>query len=246
MDYQADTALEAAFSGKTFPTSIQPLIDQYCTGDWVISRALASFLVSAVVELGCHRILEFGAGTSSLLLATALAEGKGGQLTSVEQDPAWCRGQWEKVTALATVDAQMIVAQPQWTLGLMGIFFSFKAAREQIIRQGPYDLVLVDAPQYWLGREGVLPLVYRQLMPGAWIILDDAGRGGERLVLYQWLNTCPGLKLVHYDASFGGRGIAVLRYTGQAIVRPSVMELATNLRHAYLRWRSPEFRKPPA
>jgi hypothetical protein len=75
-----------------------------------------------------RRVLEFGAGfVFRGAIHCALAHYGGGELTSIEQNPAWCQAQWQVVTAQAGVDAQMLVAQPQLTLGAVGSAFRLHA-----------------------------------------------------------------------------------------------------------------------
>jgi predicted O-methyltransferase YrrM len=52
-------------------------------------------------------ILEFGAGSSSLVLATALSAAGGGKLTSVEQNPQWCIEKWAIVKQKENVDCHI-------------------------------------------------------------------------------------------------------------------------------------------
>ena len=181
-----------------------------CTGVWAISESFGRFLASVVSERGCRNVLEFGAGSSSLVLATALSTQGGGKLTSVEQDPRWCQERWERVAQIENVDAEMIVAKPQLTFGRFGVYYAFKQAGRAIAGRGPYDFVVVDAPQYFYGRDGALPLVCQSCSVEAWIVLDDAARPGERRTLFRWLRTYPGVTLEFYDPGFGDKGLAVL------------------------------------
>src|SRR5207302_2434819 len=92
-----------------------------CAGGWAIDAALARVLVNAVI-LGAGSVLEFGAGMSSVVLATALDAAGGGKLTSVEQDPSWCAEEWAAVQLFDKVDAQLVVSSPTDRIGRLGVY----------------------------------------------------------------------------------------------------------------------------
>lgn len=180
-------------------------------------------------------MLELGAGASSVVLAEALAAGGGGRLTSVEQDPSWCEAPWREVERRAAVDSRLLCSQPVPTLGRMGVFRWHRDSAAEVARRGPYDLLVVDAPQYYHGREGALALAYEHLSVGAVILLDDARRGGEKWALWKWLRTYPGLVLERLDEE--GKGVAILRKVRPAPPGLSFVAFLVGIRHGYLRWR---------
>lgn len=203
---------------------------------WVISPELATLLFRLVTEYRLRRILEFGAGASSGVFAAALAEIGGGSLTSVEQQPEWCADQWHVVESRREVDPLLIHAQPQLSSGRGGVYYAFKQAESAIAQRAPYDLMLVDAPQYFYGRDGALHLAHPYLAEGAFIILDDARRSAERWSMRRWLRTYPGLTLRLYDRGLGGRGVAVLQATGPLKPRLDVVSVGSSSVHAVQCW----------
>jgi len=203
---------------------------------WAISPQLARFLARAITGRDLRSVLEFGAGGSSLVLARALSSIGGGTLTSVEQWPEWCKEPWARVEQTPNVDARLVAAQPRLALSRVGLTYAFRSARAAIASRRPYDLVVVDAPPRFYGRDGALPLSYAHLVPGAWVVLDDARRAAEQWTLFRWLRTYPGLRLMHFDAAFGGRGLAVLRYTGERTQRVDPWSVLTSALHTYRHW----------
>ena len=181
------------------------------SASWPITPALGRLLGKAVIEGNRRRVLEFGAGSSSVVFAAALARVGGGSLTSIESAPEWCAEPWARVTATPGVDARLIAAQPRLRPTRGGFIYRFDEAARAIAERGPFDLVLVDAPQFYFGRDGALPLAWSVLAAGALIVLDDAAREGERYTIARWLRTFPGLELVAFEPDLGGRGVAVLR-----------------------------------
>ena len=189
---------------------------------WPISVELARLLGRLVLAEDRRSVLEFGAGRSSLVVATALAARDGGRLTSLEQDVTWCAELWDRVVAVGSgVDAELTPVTPRLGWSPIGLHHRYEVD-DLLARRGPFDLVVVDAPQYWYGRGGALPTVRPHLADGALVVLDDAARKGERWALYRWLRTYPGLELLAYDASFGGRGVALLRWNGSVDAAPRV------------------------
>jgi len=210
----------------------------YCTGSWAITRDLARVLAFAVIVPRCMNVLEFGAGSSSLVLATALSVAGGGKLTSVEQNPQWCIEKWAIVKQKENVDSHMITAQPKLSIGKIGVYYAFKDAIEVISERGPYDMVVIDGPQFCYGRDGAIPIIYNHLAPNARIILDDARRGSERWAIFRWLKTYPGLSLDLYDDEFGAKGLAVLSFREARRPVVSAICVATSIKHTYKRWRA--------
>jgi predicted O-methyltransferase YrrM len=227
---EAHPEIDCLFSRMHLPLPIEKLLPDN-RSPWPISAELGRFLYRAVIHFGAERILEFGAGASSLILAHGLASKGGGRLTSIEQMPSWCEQVWTQVKQVGGVDAVMLEAQPRFRLSWNGVGFIFAAVREEIGARGPYDLVFVDAPQAFYGRDGALPLIFSCLRKDAWIVLDDAGRPGEQITLLRWLRSYPGLRLVHFDSSFG-MGVALLRFTGDRRRRVDVWSFTASLRSA--------------
>lgn len=81
---------------------IEEILSNQAGNIWSTSDDLARLLARAVNDLGLVNVLEFGAGLSSLTLATALSTRSGGQLTSVAQEPEWCRPVWREVEKMST------------------------------------------------------------------------------------------------------------------------------------------------
>lgn len=233
--YVANTRLASFFQSDQPGSAINAMAPDL-PNTWAISRKHAQFLARLVVNLRPQHVLEFGAGASSLVLARALASIGGGQLTSVEQSPEWCAELWSQVRRVQRVDAQLIVASPRFRIGPAGVYFSYPTAADTIAERGPYDLVFIDAPQSFYGRDGALHSAYAQLQPNAVVILDDARRGSERWTLYRWLQIYPGLTLAVFDPDFAKRGVAILQHTGDKTRRVRASAIITSAVFALYAW----------
>lgn len=217
------------------PNTIVDVLPDDSSG-YPISRALGRLVAHLVLHRSIHNVLELGAGSSSIVLARSLMMAGGGRLTSVEQSPQWCREAWERVTETPRVDAHLVAALPAFRMLPSGPCHLYATAQGVVAERGPYDLVLVDAPQWYYGRDGALPLAARSLSPGALIVVDDAGRPQERWTIRRWLQTYPGVTLIAFDPDFGRNGVAILRSDDSLTRRFSVWAWISASIHAGANW----------
>jgi predicted O-methyltransferase YrrM len=229
-DRALDSAVRDAFAAEDRDVDA---ILAAAQNEWIISQPLGRLLTSLVLSLKRRSILEFGAGTSSLVLARALQRGGcGGRLTSVEHQPEHSKDAWQQVSALG-VDACLAVSRLRLRLTTPGLLYMYTDAGPALADRAPYDLVLVDAPPGQLGRDAPLYQAYPHLAEGAIIVLDDARRPQERTAVRRWLAAFPGLRLVALDADYG-RGTAVLVHTGDKRRRLSARNLLGSLHDRWL------------
>ena len=159
--------------------------------DWSLGDASLE-AVLAVLERGSRVVAECGCGRSTVVIARALRELGGGEVHSLEHDPAWaqlCRAQLaaEGLTGIATVIEAPLgphhLAQPG-----CGWYAAWALAQ---LPEAGIELLLVDGPpagdpEIERSRYPALPALAGRLAHGATIVLDDAGRAGERWVLERW------------------------------------------------------------
>ena len=204
--------------------------------EWIIAGYLGHFLARLVRETARRSILEFGAGTSSLVFAAALAKSGGGCLTSIEHQPEYSRDAWARVEATTGVDAQLVVSPLVLRASRHGLMYGYYEVPAQLLAtRAPFDLVLIDAPPGQSGRDSPLYQVYDFLDAGAIVVLDDAGRPAEQTACRRWLDTFPGLQLVHFDLH--GRGTAVFRHNGDKRRRVAGRSVLGTVHDRLLQWR---------
>jgi predicted O-methyltransferase YrrM len=231
---QANESIEALLRQRHHHPAIVAALSR-CQGEYAVTSALGQFLAAAVTTYRCHNVLEFGAGSSSVVLAAALSSLGGGKLTSIEQNPQWCQGNWQTVNEFPNVDADMIVDQPVITRSRLGFTYGFCQAKMPLSQRGAYDFVLIDSPQHFYGREGTLPLIYDNLAPNALIVLDDAARFRERWAIYLWRSSYPKLQVIFYDPDFGSKGLAVFKLGEGLAPRLSGMNAVFNSAYTLIR-----------
>lgn len=225
-----DIGVDSLRNPSDLPPSVADVLPDG-SSDWPVSVEVGQLLARAVLQLGRRNTLEFGAGSSSLIIARALAAVGGGRLTSIESAPEWCTEPWARITELDSVDARLIESLPKLRMTFTGPAFCFASAKRSLASRGPFDLVFIDAPQHFFGRDGAMSLVHPWLLPGALLVVDDAGREAERYAIARWLRTFPSLELMLLDESFGGRGVAVLRHTTPGEPRVNLWSWITSTIH---------------
>jgi len=213
-------------------------VEKYCTGGWSITKNLGKLVIKIIKEEDIKRVIEFGAGSSSLVISSALAENGEGKLVSLEQRPEWCKKEWKKVENMKEVKSSIIHVDEYVSWGVSGLYYSFGNVREKMDRRKAFDLVFIDAPQYFFGREGTLPIILPHIASGGLVVLDDAGRSKEQFALYQWLRSYPGLELVCFDEEFGGKGVAILENSWTGEKRFSPLSFLASIGVTFSRWRA--------
>jgi hypothetical protein len=171
---------------------------------WSMRPADLLMVINDLVSNDRKRIVEFGSGPSSLLLACAARE-TGGQVWSVEHHPPTAqriaKRAWELDLPLIMVQSPLVEAPD-----LEGSFWYDTRVLDQFLQLGPkaIDLVLVDGPPGNLCPEGMarLPaLDYLQdtLTDDASLYLDDTDRLIESEIFSLWHKRLPDHTRVESD-----------------------------------------------
>jgi len=221
--------------GETpLPDSILAALPDDSTG-YPISRALGGLLARLILA-GRRSVLELGAGSSLVVVAQSLSLMGGGRLTSLEQLPEWCREAWSRVAQTPRVDSHLEATAPRFRFLRSGPCHVYSSAAAIVRSRGPYDLMLVDAPQWYYGRDGAMPLALDALSPGALVVIDDASRHQERWAIRRWLRVYPGLTMIGFLPAFGRNGVAVLRFSGDRTRRFSIGAWMSGAVHSGVGW----------
>jgi predicted O-methyltransferase YrrM len=202
-------------------------------GDWPLAEDTCRFVGALVRRLRPQRVLEFGSGISSTVIATELSRVPGAQLISVDHSrefQAKARRLAEEHGVAASIRFYRCPIRPSWYHGKLLFFYDITPQiRAQL---GLLDLVLVDGPPGYWGREAAAYLVYPYLKPGALVLVDDANRKAERREIGEW-NKLYGPALQVASPETFERGLGVLRKCGSGTVRR--MFGARDCQRAFLR-----------
>lgn len=150
-----------------------------------------SFLLNEIIINNRKDIIEFGSGISTIYMARLAALNKKElNILSVDDDNNWINKLNEiLVEENLTNYVQLIYAPLKYNA--TNLEWYDKNILDNYCREQKFDLVLVDGPKAYLEgkdqiRYGALPYVYDKLNNDFIIILDDANRGGERLIMDKW------------------------------------------------------------
>ena len=126
-------------------------------------------------------ILECGSGLSTLLLG-AIAERTGQCVWSLEHEPAWL-DKVERSLARYEINSVTLCLSPLIDYGPYAWY-------EPPLSKMPVDFALIvcDGPPGSTrgGRYGALPVMKSRCRPGCTVLLDDASRPSEQVVLQRW------------------------------------------------------------
>lgn len=178
---------------------------------WAISSEIAHLLTTLLELVHPSSVLEFGAGYSSLVLASSLDRSGGGRLTSVEHQPAFAEPRWNTLSRFRHVDAHLVHATLSLRFSRHGLLHEYSGIAPSLEKRGPFDFVFVDAPPGHLGRDATILAAAPFLSPGALIVLDDWARPAEQTTVRRWA------RALHLERVFEsptlGRGVSVVRVT---------------------------------
>ena len=173
--------------------ALAPLQGRYLPWSSAALRPAGLVAVLNDIEVRDRRVVvELGGGVSSVYLARLLASRGAGRLVAVEHDPGWAA--WlegalarEGLDAVARVVRAPLAPHP---LAWQGEWYATRALLDGLPAE-PIDLLLVDGPPAFepgteCSRYPALPVLRDRLAPDATVVLDDAGRDGERAVLERW------------------------------------------------------------
>lgn len=156
------------------------------------SRALdpcsCRFLAAFIRATGARKVLEFGSGFSSLMIAREIGAFEENYLLSIDNSPRYssmARQSCEISGSQARVEFRVARLWPK-VYGSR-LLLSYDLPKGLLEALGPFDLALIDAPHHDYGREAVFYDSFPAVSPGGYIILDDANREGmEKANVRNW------------------------------------------------------------
>jgi hypothetical protein len=157
---------------------------------FAVDAATIDRLVEVVRTERPSTIVEFGSGTSTVVLAALLAERyrDGPRLVSFEQDPAWAERSRSALSERGLDGMASVIVLPLGNSegGPAGYLLTEEAAT--LMRRLAPRLVFVDGPTIGSGasRLGTVDLVAPYLRGDAPLLLDDALRDAELCVAAAW------------------------------------------------------------
>jgi len=150
-------------------------------GRWRIEKDFAQFIGLVCETLRPRKVLEFGTGLSTVVLAHEASKGNVGRILSVdhlEDFPGHPRNILKKEGMREAVDFFHFPIRLHY---IAGKIFQFYSMPEGFLSgAGELDLVIVDGPPYYYNsREAALYFTFPYLSKDALVLLDDAKRADK-------------------------------------------------------------------
>lgn len=180
-------------------------------GGWSIDKKVSEALIQLTRSRKVSKLVEVGAGYSTVVFHYSLGSyTRNYEIVSIEENKDWFSIPKEVEPLVDSQRVNFVLGKLRWVFGLFGIHARYEL-RDEALKLDGVQLVFIDGPQYFYGREGGLDHIYSILEVGCLIILDDANRYTEKCVIYKWLKVYKGLELIYLNDSFGDKGLAVLK-----------------------------------
>lgn len=180
-------------------------------GGWSIDSKVSEALIQLTRSRNLSKVVEVGAGYSTIVFHYSLSRGNlNYEIVSIEENKDWFRIPKEVESLIDSQRINFQLGKLRFVFGLFGIHASYKFSSSHLTRKG-VQLVFIDGPQYYFGREGGLDNIHSLLDVGCLIVFDDAERYTEKCVIFKWLKVYKGLKLIYLNDSFGDKGLAILK-----------------------------------
>ena len=156
-------------------------------GSWKADTGLLHLICDVIGERRPQRVVEFGCGASSLVIAKALKQAGLPPHTSFDQHADFVDATkvWLSEQGLEA-DIRHAALQPiddDWP----GLFYDTGPI------EGGSDLMIIAGPPWTIHpmTRGGAARLFDRLAPGGTVLLDDAARPGERLVARRWKREHP-------------------------------------------------------
>jgi predicted O-methyltransferase YrrM len=156
-------------------------------GSWKADTGLLTLVADHILTGRPRRVVEFGTGASTLIIASALEMAGGGEFISFEQHPDFVEAtrRWLAEYGLqADLRAVPLRRSPG---GWPGLWYEHGPLPE------PIDFLLIDGPPWTIHpfTRGGASTLFGLVAPGGTVMLDDAARPGERLIARRWRREWP-------------------------------------------------------
>jgi len=177
---------------------------------YTIFPDFASTLVGLIREKKPGLILELGSGVSTIIVGYCLEELGKGRILSIEHDKKYAGITRRNLGLHGLEDYARVIHAPLKELRFGDrTWHWYDRTKLKSIKN--VDMLVVDGPpgpMQKLSRYPALPVLYKQLAPGAVVVLEDAKRTDERQVVKMWMKEFRGFEYEFVDTQ---KGAAILR-----------------------------------
>jgi predicted O-methyltransferase YrrM len=162
--------------------------------DMAISPDFGATLAGLLLESSCApSVVEFGSGTSTLIVSYCLEQIGGGSLLSLDHDNTYAAITCSQLREHQLDAIGHVRHAPLCPIPLpSGIWQWYDTSSVSLPRS--IDVLIVDGPPMGVGplaRYPALPLFYERLSASAIVVVDDASRPDEQAMVSRWLKEYP-------------------------------------------------------
>lgn len=179
------------------------------SGDWAMDADLLSFLVEQVLFRKPNRLVEFGSGTSTVLMGMCLKKLGSGSIISFDHDAEYAAKTRAMLADRDLTDFVTVVTAPLDDLTIDDEHFRFYQIPPEV-DLSETEMVVVDGPPgptCPMARFPAFPIMKEHLAPTWIVVLDDAKRPEEQTSAERW------------QASFSGSRLTILpHHKGTAVL----------------------------
>lgn len=178
-------------------------------GGWALDVGLLHHLAGILDGYKNPRVLEFGSGRGSKVLAKLCAN-RGGSLVSVEHDAKWHRHTSDELERSGLGAHAMVRLCPLQEVDFMSVPGRFYDM-SWLTPQDVFDVVVVDGPPAKtcaMARLPALPSIAKHLAPGGFhVFLDDYERDEEKQIVEFWRALVPEMR---FETLHFGKGVCAI------------------------------------
>ncbi len=176
------------------------------TRGWAASPDFLNVLFDRIHDVRPNTVIECGSGLTSIVTARALQQLGGGKLISLDHDPQFAAITQKHLQELGLSEFVEMHVAPLASTSINGADHLWYDMSTVNLPES-LDMIVVDGPPIPLtgeeGRYPAVPKLIERLASSGVVILDDAGRPGERRIVEKYLTEFPGMKREEVPAEKG-------------------------------------------
>jgi len=176
---------------------------------WELSGGSCKFLAYLIKETGAKKVLEFGSGYSSIVIAQELKKENNGKLISIDNSMLWSQKVESQENRNLGKIAELCVFHLKARIYHKKLLIFYDIPKNFYEKYSKFDLVLVDGPHHDVGREAAMYDCFEQVKKGGIFIIDDSSSDHMQKTIRKWQKGFGDLIAISDFREFG-HGICII------------------------------------